>query len=134
MSDKKDDSEHKLTAVTDGGKGLFPTVGSAQQWEEMLEQTTTIPNKVIFREYPDDPDSFRQAAKLMALAFFNHTNKIIVDNQPVYVQEAVPLMEASNEKLLQQLEYAEYLGDTPLSDIKSRWQQESYKIESPEEE
>jgi hypothetical protein len=43
-------------------------------------------------------------------------------------------MEASNEKLLQQLEYAEFSGDIPLSDIKDRWHKESYKIEVPEKE
>jgi hypothetical protein len=134
MSDKKDDSEHKLTATSCGGKGLFPPDGRAEQWEEMLDQTTQIPNRLIFQEYRDDPEAFRHAAMLMAMAFFNRSNKIVVDDQPVYVQDAVPLMEASNEKLLQQLEYAEFSGDIPLSDIKDRWHQESYKIEVPEKE
>lgn len=134
MSDKKDDSQPKLTATTNGGKGLFPTSEAEEQWEEMLDQTTQIPNRLIFQEYRDDPEGFRHAAKLMALAFFNRTNKVVVDNGPVYVRDAVPLMEQSNEKLLQQLEYAEFAADIPMSDIKDRWQRESYKIEVPEEE
>jgi hypothetical protein len=134
MSDNRDDTEHKLTATTSAGKGLFPTAGAADQWEEMLEQTTTIPNRMIFQEYRDDPDGFRHAAKLMALAFFNRSNKIVVDNRPVYVQDAVPLMEASNEKLIQQLEYAEFSGDVPISEMKDRWSKDSYRIEIPDEE
>jgi hypothetical protein len=134
MSDKRDDSEHRLTATTRGGKGLFPPAETAEKWEEMLDQTTQIPNRLIFQAYSNDPESFRHAAMLMAMAFFNRSNKIVVDNQPVYVQDAVPLMEASNEKLLQQLEYAEFSGDIPLSDIKDRWHRESYKIEVPEKE
>jgi hypothetical protein len=134
MSDKRDDPASKLTATTNGGKGLFPTASGAEQWEEMLEQTTQIPNRMIFQEYRDDPEGFRHAAKLMALAFFNRTNKIVVDDRPVFVPEVVPLMEQSNEKLLQQLEYAEFAADIPMSDIKDRWDRESYKIEVPDEE
>ncbi|HMK34029.1 MAG TPA: hypothetical protein VK463_03105 [Desulfomonilaceae bacterium] len=133
MSNQAEDSETALSVMTVEG-ALQPQDANNEQWIEMLEQATPIPNKMIFEHYRDNPAEFRRVAMLMALAFFNRSNKILVDDQPVFVHSAVPLMEESNEKLLQQLEYAEFAGDVPLSEIKDRWKRGSYKIESPDSE
>lgn len=133
MNDKQDESRKGLAVITVSGQGLMPEQVAGDDWETMLEQSTPIPNRLIFSTYSDDSEGFKNIAALMALAFFNRTNKVVIDGKPVYVQEAVPLMEQSNERLLQQLEYAEFSGDVPLSQIKERWHQESYKIEKPGE-
>jgi hypothetical protein len=113
------------------GDTLCPSTEQDPQWNEMIEGTTPIPNKIIFEGFLNNPEEFRMKLMLMAIAFHNRGNKVLVDDEPVYVNEAVPMMEEFNRNLFRELEILEMAADIPRGEIKERWDSRSYKIEKP---